>query len=120
MAQNRNRPALERGAASCYSRLMAEPETHDYMFLNGCDGGDLRCEETGLSSFDVDGRGLTEEEAKEKACELAERLAPKGGWLVAAVRVKEVFVVQYLAGEFVDRVADPIPNGQLPAFARAT
>lgn len=98
---------------------MAEPETHDYKFLNGCDGSDLRGEDTGLGPFDVDGHGLTEEEAKEKACDLAMRLAPKGGYLVGAYRVAEVFVVQKLGGELVDRMGDPLPQEVLPKAYRS-
>lgn len=97
---------------------MAEPETHDYMFLNACDGSALTGEDTGLGGFDVDGHGLTEEEAKERACELSDRLASVGGFLVGAYKVQEVFCVQRLGGKYVDRVGDPLAVERLPVAYR--
>jgi len=94
-------------------------QTHDYIFVNGCDGSDLRNEETGLGRIDVEGSDLTEDEAKEKACELALRLASHGEYLVAACKVeRDGFCVQFLDGEFVDRNAISIPMSELPELFR--
>lgn len=100
--------------AVCYNRLMAEAR-HDYMFLNGCDGSPLHTPENGLDWVDVEGSDLTEEEAKEQACDLSLRL---GGFLVAAYRVEAVLCVQHFEGRFVDGTCVPIPEDQLPAAFR--
>jgi hypothetical protein len=88
------------------------------MFLNGCDGSPLTGEATGLSSIDVCGDDLTEEEAKEQACELAQRLSYRGAYLVSAYRIEERLCVQLFEGRFVNRMGDPIPENQLPPAFR--
>ena len=71
--------------------------THDYVFRNACDGSEL----PGVSDDESRGwNGMTGEEAKAHALELAER---NPGYLVGAYRLDEVFVAQAHEGRFVDR-----------------
>jgi hypothetical protein len=103
-------PSRASGAESdCYARAMTD--TARYIFVNGCDGSPLHGLGADITWIDTDIDDLTEEEAREHACELSLRL---GGYLVSAKRVKEVFRVQHFEGRFVDGFGDPIPRKKLP------